>query len=181
MTSLARERRGRCISTIYVNSVTQLLWRCEVGHEWGAVPASIQKGSWCPDCARVRRLTLEEMQELAESRRGKCVSESYQNNATRLKWRCETGHEWTATPLHIKKGHWCPFCARVARLTLQELRWIAAKRGGECLSFEYLGSSKPVRWKCGAGHVWFARPSSVKAGSWCPVCAKNQKLKLEEL
>jgi hypothetical protein len=181
MVSLARARGGQCLSTLYVNSTVPLLWRCSVGHLWNAVPASIQKGSWCPACAGVRRLTLEQMQRIAESRGGSCLSKSYRNSATKLEWRCSTGHEWAATPLQIKKGHWCPFCARVARLTLHELRRIAVLKGGECLSPEYLGSSKPLRWKCAIGHEWTVRPSSVKAGSWCPVCARNQKLKLEEM
>lgn len=181
MTSLARARRGRCISTVYVNSATPLLWRCELGHQWSAIPVSIQKGSWCPDCAGVRRLTLEQMQQMAYSRGGSCLSESYRNTATKLEWRCSAGHEWSATPLQIKKGHWCPFCARVARLTLHELQRIAVQKAGECLSLEYLNSSKPLRWKCAVGHEWLARSSSVKAGSWCPLCAHNQELKLEEM
>lgn len=181
MTSLARERRGRCISTLYVNSTTALRWQCEFGHSWSAIPASIQKGSWCPDCAGVRRLTLKEIQQVAESRGGSCLSGSYQNTATKLEWRCAAGHQWSATPLQIKKGHWCPFCARVARLTLRELERIALQKRGECLSDEYLNSSKPLRWKCAVGHEWLARPSSVKAGTWCPLCARNQTLKLEEM
>jgi hypothetical protein len=181
MVLLARARGGQCLSTLYVNSTVPLLWQCVAGHRWNAVPASIQKGSWCPACAGVRRLTLEQMQQIAESRGGRCLSETYRNTATKLGWRCSMGHEWSATPLQIMKGHWCPFCARVVRLTLHELRRIAVLRGGQCLSHEYLSSSKPLRWECAVGHEWTVRPSSVKAGSWCPVCAHNQKLKLEEM
>jgi hypothetical protein len=121
------------------------------------------------------------MQQIAESRGGNCLSENYRNTATKLKWRCVAGHEWSATPLQIKKGHWCPFCAMVARLMLHELQRIAIQKGGQCLSLEYLNSSKSLRWKCTVGHEWLARASSIKAGSWCPVCAHNQRLKLEEM
>ena len=31
MKALARKRRGRCISTVYVNSTVPLLWECEEG------------------------------------------------------------------------------------------------------------------------------------------------------
>lgn len=181
MVSLARGRGGRCISTLYINSTVPLGWECAAGHRWSSVPAAIRKGSWCPDCAGVRRLTLEGMRRIAESRGGCCLSEHYWNNATKLEWCCSEGHGWSATPLQIKKGHWCPFCARVARLTLHEMQGIAARKGGQCLSIEYLSSSKPLRWKCALGHEWLARPSSIKAGSWCPVCAHNQRLKLDEM
>ena len=181
MMTLARKRGGRCISPRYVNSVAPLLWECASGHRWSAVPSSIRKGTWCPDCVGVRRLTLEQMSEIAKSRGGTCLSNRYRNTATKLEWRCSTGHEWSATPLQVKKGHWCPFCARVAPLNLPVLQQIAALKGGCCLSLIYVNSSHPVRWKCAVGHEWLARAHSIRDGYWCPVCAHNQRLRLEEM
>jgi hypothetical protein len=181
MASLASERGGRCISTLYVNSVTPLLWKCGVGHKWKAVPASIRKGSWCPACAGVKRGTIQEMQGIAESRGGSCISDKYVNTGTKLHWRCRAAHQWYAAPLHIKRGHWCPLCAQVARLTLQEMGAIAAAKSGQCLSEEYLGSAKPLRWRCAVGHEWNARPSSIKSGNWCPYCARNRELEFEQM
>jgi hypothetical protein len=181
MMALARKRGGQCISTRYVNSVTPLLWECASGHRWSAVPASIRKGTWCPDCAGVRPGTLEQMKELAESRGGDCLSARYGNTATKLQWSCSVGHEWSATPLQVKKGHWCPFCPRVARLNLHVLQQIAALKGGCCLSPICVNSSQPLRWKCAGGHEWLARAHSIRAGNWCPVCARNQRLRLKEM
>jgi len=181
MIALARKRRGRCISTLYVSSTVPLLWECARGHRWSAVPASIRKGTWCPDCVGVRRLTLEQMSKIAESRDGRCFSSCYRNTATKLDWRCSAGHEWSATPLQVKKGHWCPFCACVAPLTLPLLQRIAAQKGGCCLSHIYVNSSHLVRWKCAVGHEWLASAHSIRVGYWCPVCAHNQKLRLEEM
>ena len=180
-TALVKKRRGECVSTSYVNLRTPLLWQCALGHRWSAVPASIRNGSRCPDCAGVRRRTLELMQQIATSRGGICLSESYRNNATKLEWRCSAGHRWNATPLHIRRGHWCPFCAKCARLTLDVFQRIALQKGGHCLSREYLNSSSVLRWRCGDGHEWLARPSSVRAGTWCPFCARNQRLNLGEM
>jgi hypothetical protein len=181
MMVLARKRGGRCISTLYANTTVPLLWECASGHQWSAVPASIRKGTWCPDCAGVRRLTLEQMKEMAKSRGGRCLSKCYRNGATKLMWRCSAGHEWNAAPLQIKKGHWCPFCAHVAPLTLPLLQRTAAQKDGWCLSLVYLNSSHPVRWKCAIGHEWLARAHSIRAGNWCPVCAHNQRLRIEEV
>jgi hypothetical protein len=181
MAALARKRGGRCLSSVYVNSAVPLRWECARGHQWRAVPASIRKGTWCPDCAGVRRLTLEQMKQLAKSRGGSCLSKHYRNTATKLLWRCSAGHEWSAMPLQVKKGHWCPFCARVARLTLPLLQRIAAQKGGCCLSLTYMNSSDRVRWRCAAGHEWLARAHSIQGGNWCPVCARNQRLRLEEM
>jgi hypothetical protein len=181
MVSLAHGRGGRCISSLYVNSTSPLLWQCAAGHQWRAVPASIRKGSWCPACAGVKRRTICDMRELAEFHGGSCLSEKYVNTTEKLSWRCSAGHEWSAAPFHIKRGHWCPLCARVARLTLQEMQRIAAGRFGQCLSTEYVGSSRPLKWRCAGGHEWEARPASIKSGNWCPFCARNRKLELEEM
>jgi hypothetical protein len=181
MKTLARKRGGKCVSTHYVNCGVALLWECANGHRWSAVPSSIRKGTWCPECAGVRRGTIAEMQELARSRGGRCLSERYYNTATKLSWRCSAGHDWRAAPLQVKKGHWCPFCARVAPLTLAPLQEIAAQKGGCCLAHDYKNSSHRVRWKCVSGHEWLAPASSIRAGHWCPVCARNQRLKLEEV
>jgi hypothetical protein len=181
MISLAGERGGRCLSQTYVNSTAPLVWECGAGHQWSATPETVRKGSWCPECAGVRKLTLREMQSLAERRGGKCLSGRYVNGTTKLRWLCAEGHEWSATPSQIRKGHWCPSCARIVPLTLNQLQRIAAKKGGQCLSLEYSNSAKPLQWRCAAGHEWRARASSIRAGTWCPLCARNQKLKLQEM
>jgi glutaredoxin len=181
MRSLAAQRSGRCISKRYFNSGIRLQWQCSRGHEWKAFPANVIRGSWCPHCAGVKRLTLREMQVLAGHQGGECLSKRYVNNATKLRWRCAGGHEWEAAPAPVKKGQWCPYCARVARLTLQELLAIAAQRGGECLSPEYINTSRHLRWKCARGHQWDAIPASVKKGSWCPHCVHNHQLRLQEM
>jgi hypothetical protein len=116
MTWLASVRGGRCLSLSYVNRNDPLEWECAAGHRWSAAPASITKGSWCPECAGVRRLTLDEMQRLAESRGGRCLSKCCLNGKSKLIWRCSADHQWSATASQVKQGHWCPFCARVARL-----------------------------------------------------------------
>jgi len=54
-----------------------------------------------------KKLTIEEMQRIAESRGGKCLSEKYINNRTKLKWQCEKGHIWEAAP----RRSWCPYCS----------------------------------------------------------------------
>ena len=51
---------------------------------------------------------------------------------------------------------------------MQEL---AAKKGGECLSSQYLGARAPLKWKCSEGHEWEAAPVNITSRkSWCPYC-----------
>ena len=60
---------------------------------------------------KMHKITLEEMQQIAKVRRGVCLSEEYAGSGNSLKWRCERGHEWEATPHNIKKDKWCPVCS----------------------------------------------------------------------
>jgi len=71
--------------------------QCATGHRWNAALESIKKGSWCPECAGVRRLTLEEMQRLAESRGARCLSRCYLKAASKLIWQCSANHRWSVS------------------------------------------------------------------------------------
>lgn len=117
MQEIAKEKDGECLSLKYVNNHFKLAWRCSEGHQWWAEPNSIKNGdTWCLECARKKmgpkRLSIEEMQELAKNREGECLSEKYVNNHIKLLWQCKKGHRWHATPHCIKFGTWCPTCMR---------------------------------------------------------------------
>lgn len=58
-------------------------------------------------------LALEDMQQAAAFRGGKCLSESMETGAMYLplRWQCALGHEFSAKPNTVLKlGHWCPEC-----------------------------------------------------------------------
>ena len=112
---IAEERGGKCLSDSFKHSRYKLLWGCEKGHQWEARPAQIKQGTWCPYCAKRVKRTIEEMKQIAKSLGGKCLSDTYTNNATKLTWKCSRGHEWQATPNSILKGTWCRKCIPLTR------------------------------------------------------------------
>ena len=49
---LAAERRGLCLSGVYVSCEGHLDWRCADGHEWSASLHNVKNhNTWCPYCA----------------------------------------------------------------------------------------------------------------------------------
>ena len=66
-------------------------------------------------------------------------------------------------------------------LTIEEMREIATRCGGVCLSKFYTNSVTKLRWRCVNGHEWEARPNNIKHGYWCPHCSGNAKLTTEEM
>jgi hypothetical protein len=127
----------------------------------------------------MKRYTLEDMQQLARKRGGKCISNEYQGMNHHLNWRCGNGHEWAAIPSSIKAGHWCPRCYGNNPFTITDLSKIAASRGGQVLSEKMDNRRSMLRWRCAEGHEWHTSAQNVMAGHWCPVCGKSQPLSLE--
>jgi hypothetical protein len=109
---LAATRGGLCLSDIYVNSRAKLRWRCAVGHEWEAIFESLRyAGSWCPTCAGQPPTTADGLMAIARSRGGSvAIGDGLLNSKLKLRWKCRFGHEWLATPNHIRSGSWCPYC-----------------------------------------------------------------------
>ncbi|MFH1127726.1 MAG: hypothetical protein V1718_06465 [archaeon] len=177
MQMLAKIRNGRCLSEKYIDNKTNLRWSCVNGHEWNATPSSIKNGStWCPICSKNIKGTIEEMRDIARTRRGLCLSARYIDGHTKLKWRCSKGHEWYATPNHIKNsGSWCRVCSGCAKATMNEMQTIAREHNGKCLSKEYVNAHFKLKWGCSEGHKWKTTPHVIKKGFWCPVCSENAK------
>lgn len=173
MRAIAAERGGECLSKTYTNGEDRLLWRCEHGHTWQAQARSVRRGTWCPACAERVPWTFEQIARLARERGGQCLKSMPVPGTYR--WRCSARHEWTAPLSSVIEGTWCGACAGNKRLTLGDLRQTARQRGGRCLADTYLGSAVKVEWECAEGHRWMARPSQIRAGSWCPPCANEKK------
>jgi len=112
MKELAQKRGGKCVSEKYINAITKLKWQCSREHIWEAIPISIIRGSWCPECSGSKKKNVKDMQTLAKKQGGKCLSNKYISNKAKLKWKCIRGHVWEAVPSSILSGTWCPICAR---------------------------------------------------------------------
>jgi len=144
------------------------------------VSAYLQK-SGCPHCARNFSLTLEDAVKVATSKGGRCLSTVYKNARTKLKWECNSGHQWEATIDSVgggrgARGTWCPICSRTdvpLKYTYDDAIALAESRGGKFLSQEMKTVLSQYEWQCANGHKWRATFSSIYTGSWCPSCSRH--------
>lgn len=121
-----------------------------------------------------KRDFLVSCQEYAETKNGKCLSTEYKNTHLKLMWQCEFGHIWEAIPSNVKRGKWCPVCAKNKKCNLQDCIDFAKIKDGYCLSTEYVNASSNLIWQCKFGHTWGANFNNIKSkGSWCPKCSSN--------
>ena len=107
---------------------TKYTWSCQIkSHKpWKSRLDSIEAGSWCPQCAKNQRQTLEDLKFIAEDRGieeigkpGKILlTQGDFDNLTRppsrthFIWQCGENHEpWRSTATNIQQGRWCPKCS----------------------------------------------------------------------
>ena len=120
---VAEQHGGKCLSTEYITCFTKLLFQCAENHQWSTSSVSIKKGTWCPICNRKkrsekmkgkpgRRNSIAVYQSIAIERGGKCLSNEHINYKTKLLFECAEKHQWYGNPPNIKKGSWCPVCAK---------------------------------------------------------------------
>ena len=112
--SIASTKGGYCLSLHITDQKQKIQLQCANGHQWKTTAGSvIYSNSWCPVCAGNHVLSINEMKELAKSRGGICLSDSYSNSKTKLLWQCGEGHRWLATPFSVKiRQSWCPSCVK---------------------------------------------------------------------
>ena len=56
--------------------------------------------------------------------------------------------------------------------SINDMHDLAKKRGGKCLSSQYINSSTKLTWQCAKGHIWDAKPNNIQQGKWCPICSR---------
>lgn len=122
--------------------------------------------------------SIEKLRKLAAERGGRCLSKRYIGLSHPVRLICSEGHRWTTRAKNLTRGLWCPDCGKLkapnsTRGTLAQMQKIADDRGGRCLSKKYSNNSSKLLWECANRHAWSAVPSSIQAGSWCPICASG--------
>lgn len=192
----AINKDGECLSDTYENQNSKLEFKCSKGHIWKTTAGSMKASkTWCPICAGTFKVItekqivekLDEVTKIALSKGGKCLSTTYINSKSKLKFQCSEGHIWETIPLIIKKGSWCNICtmkkvSEGQRDTIDDFIKIIRNKGGKCLSTNYINAQQSrIHVECKFGHRWYALPQGLKKGTWCRKCYGTAKSTLEEI
>ena len=106
---------------VIAGSGKKVWWRCpECGYEWQAAVVSRNKNKRCPVCAN--RTVIVGVNDLATTNPRLAKEWNYEKNGSlrpediiegspkSVWWKCEKGHEWSASIVSRKKGANCPIC-----------------------------------------------------------------------
>lgn len=169
----AKGYSGKCLIAEPAYTMERVEWLCEKRHRFSASLYNVKKGYWCPSCIKLEAKNnyLLQIQKIAESKGGKCVSKNYVNNSLKLEFRCRNGHTFHANANNIKSGWWCKFCSGSYKHNIEMYREYAKGKGGKLLSKSYVNVDTQLSWQCSEKHTWNATPYTVKTkGYWCPYC-----------
>jgi hypothetical protein len=188
--AIAKERKGSCLSIVYINTSEKLRWQCEHEHDIFEMSlGAVKKGSWCPRCGRLKaavnkrvdkkKWTLDAIVALVKNKNGSCepIGQFQSAGKTRFSFTCSQDHHWETTAASVINGSWCPECgkesSRQARLAanIADLQAVAGIFGGKCISTDKGNSSDIVWWQCAHGHVWQSKVAYALDNNWCPACA----------
>ena len=164
---------GKGITVVgeYKLTGTKIAHKCAEGHQWGATPNNILRGSGCPHCAG-QIPAKPYQQRLDDMGKGFIAIGEYKNSHTKITHQCAEGHEWDAPPGVILHGRGCPHCAGQVPDKPYQQRLDELGSGFVALG-EYDGAHKRIAHQCSRGHQWDASPTNVLRVSGCPECAEH--------
>lgn len=179
----AKSKNGKCLSNHYITGKSKYTWQCDKEHVWITTWESLKHaGSWCPYCTGRKGITIEKMQEYAESKGGKCLSDKYTGSHGKYEWQCNNLHIWTANATNILNNYsWCPYCSKVKIQGIETLQNFAISKGGKCLSEIYTTAIEKYRWQCDKNHIWETSWRCIRQGSWCHYCSNQQDRCIDEI
>ena len=174
--NFANTKKGTCLSNNYISGKMQ--WQCERGHTWYATYDKIRRNQWCQECKKID--VLSEIQQIAISHKGLCLSNEYVNITSKMRFKCENNHIFESSADKIKRGNWCQKCAGFGK-TMDDLHKIADQKNGKCLSTEYHGVFYKYQWECNVCHnIWDAQLSNIMKGTWCPQCGRENSSRFHQ-
>ncbi len=123
-------RGGVCLSELSARSKGMQRFRCQAGHEWESLPATVLRGGWCRRCCSEKARSLEVAQQQARYYGGQCLSQVYVDAEQDLQWSCGFGHTWFASLAKVRSGSWCRECRKVTRSSWKRLAKFRAQNKG---------------------------------------------------
>jgi len=169
------EKEGyKLLSNSYINMGTKLKLLCPEGHKWYVTFGNFNYGTRCSYCLRQsQRVPYDTIKDYINSQGYQLISNSYINNATKLKLLCPSGHIYNVRWSDFRHGVRCSHCAGCARKTYSEVKEYIKSQGYRLISKKYKNNHTKLEVQCPKGHEYGVKFNVFQQGRRCPVCAKS--------
>src|ERR1019366_1393612 len=125
--------------------------------------------------------SIATMQQLAESKGMKFLSNEYFGVSKSHLWKCVNGHDWWARPDNVKISVGkCNKCYDRDKVTYERINAIIEKWGGQLLSKDFKNVKSYIKIQCEKNHIWETQVENIRAGKKGPHCAKNVRLTIND-
>ena len=75
--------------------------------------STIKKGSWCPECAGVRRVSLDTILKLFKDKKIECIKVSeFIGSRSKITLKCDKNHTWAINWNKARKNIDCKECKK---------------------------------------------------------------------
>jgi hypothetical protein len=102
--------------TEYRGNSSKLKVICPNGHKIDICWSDFSRSKYgCPICAGCNKYTIEEIRKTVEKFGYKCLSKTYKNIRSKIKFECPLGHKYETTWPIFKNGSRCPECEKIKR------------------------------------------------------------------
>jgi hypothetical protein len=153
---IGKEKDLECLSTEYKNINTYMEWKhIPCGTTFTTNLSCILKSKYasCRKCSSdAIRHDIEHCHEIAKSKGLKCLSDTYIDCKSYLRWlHIECGYEWDCTLGSIKRSETesgCPNCWGNIKHTMEEILQIAEEKNVIALFDEYKNGKIKMPWQC---------------------------------
>jgi WD40 repeat protein len=174
------EKEGyKLLSKEYINSWTKLKYICPKGHEHSIKWSDWQQERRCPYCAGQGRPTIEFIRSEFAKEGYELLVTKYKNAHQKLSYICDKGHKHSITWTNWCSGQRCPYCAGVAKKTIEFIEYEFEKDNYVLLTKQYINCDQKLDYICPEGHRHSVSWSNWGQGQRCPYCVGNAKLNIE--
>ena len=196
-------------SQVSYGSNKKVWWLGKCGHEWeAAIEKRILRNQGCPYCLGRRAIPGEndiatlypKLMKLWDYEKNQkernCPENIRPQSKLNIWWKCEKGHSWQASVMHVVNGKKCPICLEENGYVvdnyvfemLPELveEWDYEKNGDLHPKNVAWKSGKEIWWICSNGHSYNMSPNQKMKTDrktkelrivQCPICTGNRILK----
>lgn len=172
------ERGYTLLETEYVNNRTKMKYICDNGHENYMRFNSFKKGNRCPNCVYIKtaercRLSFDFIKNEFEKRNFILLEDKYINSRTKMKYKCDKGHENYTTYGNFSNNRKCPDCSNLKKHTFKFVKNEFEKIGYNLLETEYINANTKMKYICDKGHKNEIRFNNLRRGNRCRKCWYN--------